>query len=242
MVHLEDLKKRYPRELSGGQQQRVALARAIVVKPRVLLLDEPLSNLDAKLREEMRFELKKLHKMLGITTIYVTHDQIEALSLSTKIAVMNQGKVQQYGTPLEIFLTPSNPFVAQFVGYANFLRGEILEKKGDVITFKDEKYGYQIEADVSGQNAEDWKRGDKVTTAIKPENIEVLSSDINPAGNNIFKVTIGMNDYTGSATRYEMTSDQGFNIQASVSGYSDYPVGSEAYVYFPKNKLTVIRL
>ena len=243
MVHLKELRKRFPRELSGGQQQRVALARAIVVKPRVLLLDEPLSNLDAKLREEMRYELKKLHNLLKITTIYVTHDQIEALSLSTKVAVMNEGVVQQYGTPLEIFLTPKNKFVAEFVGYSNFLVGIVKEINGSIVKVKDLKYGYIIEADISQQKYDDkLKVGDKVTTTIKPENVQIMPPEVIPTGCNMLKVEIGLNDYTGNATKYEMKTKEGFSIKGSISGYSNYTVGTETYVHFKKDNVTVIKI
>jgi iron(III) transport system ATP-binding protein len=116
LLQIEDLEKRYSFQISGGQQQRVALARMLALRPNVLLLDEPLSNLDAQLRIEMRSELKRLHEKLGNTTIFVTHDQLEAMTLSTRIAVMRDGTLQQYGTPLEIYRKPSNLFVAQFVG------------------------------------------------------------------------------------------------------------------------------
>lgn len=116
LLQIEDLEKRYSFQISGGQQQRVALARMLALRPNVLLLDEPLSNLDAQLRIEMRSELKRLHEKLGNTTIFVTHDQLEAMTLSTRIAVMKDGTLQQYGTPLEIYRKPSNLFVAQFVG------------------------------------------------------------------------------------------------------------------------------
>ena len=242
MVHLEDLKKRFPRELSGGQQQRVALARAIVVKPRVLLLDEPLSNLDAKLREEMRFELKRLHNLLGITTIYVNHDQIEALSLSTKIAVMKNGVVQQFGTPLDIFLTPANPFVAEFVGYSNFMSGIIEKKEGNCLVIRDSKYGYVLEADISKQKYdEELSVGDSVVTAIKPEYVEILPPDVKMEGKNLFSVTIGLSDYTGHATRYSMETKEGFQIRGSVSGYSNYTPGEKTYVHFKKDCIAVIK-
>ena len=123
VVHLEALKARYPAELSGGQQQRVALARALVVEPQILLLDEPLSNLDANLREEMRFEIRRLHEEFGITTIYVTHDQGEAMVASDRIVVMNKGKMIQVGTPEEIFDHPETRFVAEFIGKTNILPG-----------------------------------------------------------------------------------------------------------------------
>ncbi len=121
MVQIDQLRKRQPNELSGGQQQRVALARAFVIEPGVLLMDEPLSNLDAKLRVQMRTTIKKLQRRLGITTIYVTHDQEEALAISDRIAVMNQGNIMQIGTPEEIYRKPANPFVANFIGVSNFI-------------------------------------------------------------------------------------------------------------------------
>jgi iron(III) transport system ATP-binding protein len=123
VVHLETLKDRYPAELSGGQQQRVALARALVVEPQILLLDEPLSNLDANLREEMRFEIRRLHEEFKITTIYVTHDQAEAMVASDRIVVMNKGKIIQVGAPEEIFDYPKTRFVAEFIGKTNILPG-----------------------------------------------------------------------------------------------------------------------
>jgi len=130
LVHLEAFADRHPQELSGGQQQRVALARALVMEPSVLLLDEPLSNLDAKLREEMRGELRDLQERLGITIVYVTHDQAEAMALSGRIAVMEAGRLVQVGTPREIYEHPADPFVAAFVGAANFLPGEPVGRDG----------------------------------------------------------------------------------------------------------------
>lgn len=124
-VQIEQLKDRRPNELSGGQQQRVALARAFVIEPGVLLMDEPLSNLDAKLRVQMRLVIKKLQQRLGITTIYVTHDQEEALAISDRIAVMNAGEIMQVGTPEEIYKKPQNPFVAGFIGVSNFLEVQV---------------------------------------------------------------------------------------------------------------------
>ena len=130
LVQILPLAKRKPSELSGGQQQRVALARAFVIEPGVLLMDEPLSNLDAKLRVQMRSIIKKLQRRLGITTIYVTHDQEEALAISDRIAVMNQGNIMQIGTPREIYAKPENPFVAGFIGVSNFLSCEVVSCAG----------------------------------------------------------------------------------------------------------------
>lgn len=124
LVHLEEYASRYPNQLSGGQQQRVALARALVAEPGLLLLDEPLSNLDAKLRESMRFEIKELQKKLGITVIYVTHDQAEAMAMSDRIVVMHKGVIQQIDVPTRIYENPANPTVADFIGLVNFLEGK----------------------------------------------------------------------------------------------------------------------
>jgi iron(III) transport system ATP-binding protein len=128
LVRLTGLDSRYPGELSGGQQQRVALARALVVEPRILLLDEPLSNLDANLREEMRFEIRRLHDEVGITSVYVTHDQAEAMVTSDRIAVMHDGRLEQIGTPEEIYEQPRTPFVAGFIGRTNSLDGVVVER------------------------------------------------------------------------------------------------------------------
>src|SRR5256885_1634770 len=130
-VQLEELADREATKLSGGQQQRLALARALVMEPALLLLDEPLSNLDAKLRERMRFELKRLQRELRITTVYVTHDQSEALALSHEIAVMNEGRIQQVGSPRDVYERPGSPFVADFVGSTNFLDGSVLGPDAD---------------------------------------------------------------------------------------------------------------
>ena len=131
VVKLEGYEDRYPRQLSGGQQQRIALARAIILEPDILLLDEPLSNLDALLREQMRFEIAQLHKRLGITTLYVTHDQTEAMVISDRIVIMKDGKVMQDGKPEEIYLRPRNRFVAGFMGTTTFLEGVIESISGD---------------------------------------------------------------------------------------------------------------
>ena len=160
LVQILPLAKRKPSELSGGQQQRVALARAFVVEPSVLLMDEPLSNLDAKLRVQMRSIIKKLQRRLGITTIYVTHDQEEALAISDRIAVMNQGRVMQIGTPREIYAKPQNPFVAGFIGVSNFLRCQVSACQGGeaMVSIKGEldiavpvRRGYTGEATLSAR-------------------------------------------------------------------------------------------
>ena len=164
IVHLEQYKDRFPSELSGGQQQRVALGRALVAQPEILLLDEPLSNLDAKLREEMRYEIKEITKKLKITVIYVTHDQIEAMTMSDRIVLINKGEVQQVAPPQEIYSKPKNMFVANFVGKVDFIKGKV---EGNKILL-DNSNGQTL------SNTSSFK-GD-VVVAIRPENA-ILSDD-----------------------------------------------------------------
>lgn len=158
LVHLGEYGKRYPHQLSGGQQQRVALARALVAQPGLLLLDEPLSNLDAKLRESMRFEILSIQKKLGITVVYVTHDQSEAMAMSDRVVVMSKGVVQQIGAPHEIYTTPANKMVADFIGLVNFMDGEV---KGDRVFIKGTDISFANTASVSGA----------AVIAVRPENI-----------------------------------------------------------------------
>ena len=171
MVRLDNFVKREATELSGGEQQRLALARALITEPSVLLLDEPLSNLDAKLREEMRFELKQLQHELGITTIYVTHDQVEALGMSTRVVVMNKGRVEQVGTPREIYDEPRSPFVAGFIGATNFVDGVIEADLGGAYQVKTAAGNLRAVTTLSFAVA------DQALVAIRPEHIEL----VNPA-------------------------------------------------------------
>lgn len=133
MMHISEFRDRIPEQLSGGQQQRVALARAIVTEPKILLFDEPLSNLDAKMREYMRDEIRKLQQRLGITSVYVTHDQVEAMAISDMVIIMNKGIIEQTGNPLDIYVRPNNKFVADFMGKANFTNGKVVSKVGEKI-------------------------------------------------------------------------------------------------------------
>lgn len=168
VVRLEQLRDRQATDLSGGQQQRLALARALVMEPPLLLLDEPLSNLDAKLREEMRFELKRLQRQMNITTIYVTHDQVEALAMSTSIAVMNEGKIEQIGAPQEVYRNPSSHFVASFIGTANFFHGTIDGQVGVGSYRVVGPFGSLVAA--SGASL---ASGEPVTVSIRPEDVEL---------------------------------------------------------------------
>ncbi|MCM3080410.1 ABC transporter ATP-binding protein [Brevibacillus invocatus] len=199
LVRLEGYGERRIDQLSGGQQQRVALARALVIEPQILLLDEPLSNLDAKLREETRFEIKRLQLELGITTIYVTHDQAEAMSMSDRIMVMQGGVVQQIGTPHDIYHAPVNRFVASFIGETNLWTGTVVAVEGDEVQVRTS----------SGQllcglrkNASPLSRiavGESVLMSIRPESIqESLVSE----GENVVTGTVEMAEFTGACVNY----------------------------------------
>jgi spermidine/putrescine ABC transporter ATP-binding subunit len=195
-VHLAGLGDRYPRQLSGGQQQRVALARAIVTEPTVLLLDEPLSNLDLKLREAMRLELKALQHRLGLTTIYVTHDQSEALVMSDRIVVMNRGRVEQIGTPLDIYEHPATPFVADFIGTMNSF--PVTPAAGapagglEVVTAG----GLRLRLLPQPVGAT------RLLVAIRPEKCRVAGA--RPDGDNVFPATVADVVYLGATLRYQV--------------------------------------
>lgn len=168
LVHLQGYGDRAPGQLSGGQQQRVALARALVMEPKVLLMDEPLSNLDAKLREEMRTEIRRIQKTLNITSVYVTHDQIEAMTLSDRIVVMNEGVIEQIGTPVEVYRFPNSRFVANFIGRANFIDGMVLAQNGSTLTVK--ALGQAI---TLSNIKREFREGEAVTLIIRPEMIQI---------------------------------------------------------------------
>ncbi len=182
LVNLAGLERRYPNELSGGQQQRVALARSLVVEPDILLLDEPLSNLDAKLRERMRSELKELQRRTGITFVYVTHDQAEALALSDQIAVMDGGRLQQYGTPFEVYSHPANRMVADFMGLVNLVPGKVRARQR-------RRHGRACARLCDRcRRARGLPAGRSVDVAIRPENIR-LAAPTASAGGKVAKIT-----------------------------------------------------
>lgn len=170
LVGLEGLGERYPNQISGGQQQRVALARALVLEPKVLLFDEPLSNLDAKLRVYMRTEIRKIQQRFGITAVYVTHDQAEAMSISDEIIIMNKGIVEQVGTPEEVYYRPANEFVADFIGIANFLEGYIIEKVEGKVQVETCGVRYIIDGSTNK------KAGEKCKVMLRPETIKIGES------------------------------------------------------------------
>lgn len=194
LVRLPGFEERYPRQLSGGQQQRVALARALVFRPPVLLMDEPLGALDKKLREEMQLEIKHIQESLNITTIYVTHDQEEALTMSDRIAVMRDGRIEQVGTPRELYERPVSEFVANFIGESNFLEGRFERRDGRGYLVTDD--GWRIAV----QSGDDVSAGERVTIALRPERI-VLGEE---RGDNRVEATIEEIIYVGEATKFRV--------------------------------------
>jgi ABC-type Fe3+/spermidine/putrescine transport system ATPase subunit len=220
LVQLDALETRPVTDLSGGQQQRVALARAIVTKPMVLLMDEPLSNLDARLREEMRLELKKIATSAGVTSLYVTHDQAEALSLGDRICVMNEGEIQQIGSPEEVYGNPPNHFVADFVGDMNFIKGKVTGP-GQV----DSALGMR-----SHDLPSNFHVGGDVTLAIRPQFLDLSpaldQNSQSPEG------TVVTKTYLGDAVLYEVDVS-GFILLARLSGESNFIVGQRVAVVLP---------
>jgi spermidine/putrescine ABC transporter ATP-binding subunit len=236
-VKLSGLGERYPGQLSGGQQQRVALARALVLNPRILLLDEPLSNLDAKIRIQVRAEIRKLQKELGITTIYVTHDQEEALTLSDRIAVFNQGIVQQVGPPKELYERPANRFVADFIGINNMIEGSIeaLDARGRGLRVR------TALGELSALFDERFKPGDRCVLCVRPENASVDGEA--GAGRNVLKGRIAFAAYMGNTLRYDVDLGQGVVFKADVRDpwhHAELAMASEVTLSFPATSTVAI--
>jgi iron(III) transport system ATP-binding protein len=197
-VSLDHVEEREATRLSGGQQQRLALARALVMEPRLLLLDEPLSNLDAKLRDKMRFELKKMQRELGLTTIYVTHDQSEALALSHEIAVMNEGKIVQIGSPRDIYERPANTFVADFIGTTNFVEGTVRGGADDRLVV-DTRIG---QLNVNAQPG--ISVGANVSLSIRPEDVHLSDTAPAPSSNSLFVGTVRAKVFLGECQDFKI--------------------------------------
>src|SRR5437773_10241689 len=232
-VRLQGFGKRYPHELSGGQRQRVALGRALVTHPTVLLLDEPLAALDAKLREEMQIELINLQKEVGITFVYVTHDQTEALALSHRIAVMNKGRIEQLDVPSKIYGFPKTRFVADFIGHINLLSGSVSERQAGVITLAVEGLG-----PVRVTSASPISVGGAGTIALRPEKIRIQSSAPTDSPDNHYRGTVGDLLYMGDVTVYKVSIPGGTRIEAllanSQSGRAKFfEIGDAVEVSWP---------
>ena len=226
LVNLTGLEQRYPNELSGGQQQRVALARSLVVEPEILLLDEPLSNLDAKLREQMRVELKRLQRRTGITFVYVTHDQAEALALSDQVAVMHGGRLQQFGTPQDVYARPANRVVADFMGLVNLVPATVagpgsLEAAGG------------LKLQVALPNG--IKTGDSVEVSIRPENIH-----LDAAGSGA-RATISERTFLGNISEYYVSLDSGPTLRVQTHPGQIFAIGDKVAIEIDATECSVFR-
>ncbi|MCC6470680.1 MAG: ABC transporter ATP-binding protein [Alphaproteobacteria bacterium] len=232
LIKLPKLGSRYPYQLSGGQQQRVALARALAIKPQVLLLDEPLSALDAKIRVSLRQEIRSIQRELGITTIYVTHDQEEALSISDRIVVMNEGRVEQIGTPFEIYNYPRTRFVASFVGTLNVLRGKVLDPAGGRM----EVDGQEI---VVANGLGKMNLGEVRSVALRPEAVSIAGGD---AGGNRMLGTVDEVHFLGSVVRIRVRfKDNTISLDTFNKPNAPPPErGQAASVYFARDALLVL--
>ncbi|WP_176245069.1 ABC transporter ATP-binding protein [Oceanibacterium hippocampi] len=225
LVHLGGFEARYPGQLSGGQQQRVALARALVVEPELLLLDEPLSNLDAKLRETMRHEVREIQQSVGITTILVTHDIHEAFAMSDRIAVMKDGRIEQIGTPVEIYASPKTAFTAEFSGQVNRLDGQIRAVEGEVAV-AETAGGLTVRLSQLNGSAE---VGAAVRLMLRPERVRVGTDK---AGfTNCFEATVETRTYLGSTILYKVrVSETEFLVQAANRGEAGYGTGERVFI------------
>ena len=221
---LEALAQRYPGELSGGQQQRVALARALIVEPETLLLDEPLSNLDANLREEMRFEIRRLHDEYRYTTVYVTHDQSEAMTTADLIAVMNGGRIDQLGTPEEIYDRPQSEFVARFIGASNVISGTALD--GNHVSFA----GATLQ--VVGAKLE---TGGKAVVAIRQHDIQLATQPPQTFANAV-KATVTRQVFLGASRDYMVETPDGTTLRVVTSTENAVPRGGEVWLYLPPER------
>jgi len=230
LVQMQDYGKRKPNQLSGGQQQRVALARALAPSPKVLLLDEPLSALDLKLRQAMRYELKTLQRETGITFVFVTHDQEEALTMSDRIAVINEGEIQQIGEPEEIYESPNNKFVANFIGEANLLTG-ICERNGENGLCKLDA-GQEVPMFIPNHI----NKGEIVTIFIRPERIKIKKSDKEKS-----YCTISQFTYLGNAASILLKSNNKLiSVNLPIEDVKNFKKGDFVEVVFPSNSAQVI--
>ena len=221
---LEVLAQRYPGELSGGQQQRVALARALIVEPETLLLDEPLSNLDANLREEMRFEIRRLHDEYRYTTVYVTHDQSEAMTTADLIAVMNAGVIDQLGTPEDIYDRPQSEFVARFIGASNVIKGNALD--GNHVAFA----GATLQVTGAKLNA-----GQSAAVAVRQHDIQ-LSTAAPQAAQNVVKATVTRQVFLGSSRDYMVETSDGTTLRVITATGNAVPKGAEVWLTLPPER------
>ncbi len=232
IVQLKGLEKRFPSQLSGGQQQRVAIARTVVTDPKIMLMDEPLSNLDAKLREEMRNFISSLHKRLGITTLFVTHDQTEAIELADQIAVMFEGQIEQFDTPEEIFNHPKTPRIADFMGATNFIKGKLI-KKGLQETVFQTAIGDLLIAQIPlCPNNSD------VLATVRPEYIKLSQEDDVKDAENCFTVRVKDVQYHGGIVSYQVYA-KGLNLQVKDLSINRFSEGEEVIAKIAKEHIWI---
>lgn len=224
---------RKPKALSGGQRQRVAIGRAIVRDPKVLLMDEPLSNLDAKLRVEMQVEIKRIQKELGITTIIVTHDHEEAVSLADRVIVMSAGHILQIGKPQEVFDRPASPFIADFMGFSTFLHGIAAGAEGDMRLIRCGAHTLQVPAEA----AQELTEGDACILAIRSENTRTAEQE----GVNTVRGTVKSATYKGHTTRLEVSGCFEEMVYPAIHEYADVQEGSEVLLHFPAQHFCVYK-
>jgi ABC-type Fe3+/spermidine/putrescine transport system ATPase subunit len=235
LIHMEEYASHYPRQLSGGQQQRVGLARALVYQPKVLLLDEPLSNLDAKLREEMRFEIRDLIDRLGITAVYVTHDQAEALALSDRVAVMNAGHIEQVGTPDEIYDYPQSRFVADFIGLSDFIKGTVRTlhaEQGKAVIVANE-------LEILVPATPEMPPSQSVLLFIRPNNVDLLPAS-HESGTNIFPGVVDKTTYLGDRNDYRVAVGENLELRVQTDGKVRFNEGENVKVHLPVSLCRVI--
>ncbi|MBP3040772.1 ABC transporter ATP-binding protein [Bacillaceae bacterium Marseille-Q3522] len=241
LVKMTGLEDRYPREMSGGQRQRVAIARALVVQPNLLLLDEPLSNLDAKLRLELRTEIKRLQKEVGVTTIFVTHDQEEALSMSDRIVVMSDGNIEQIGTPTDIYEHPETEFVFQFIGKSNCLTGSIHSIDASFIEVTLEDGGNVLADAANRMGKEACEVGDEVKLYIRPEKLMIQDSKNSANKHNCHSAKITQLNYLGTFWEIEL-SLLGENMQVlHPVKETDWHIGSEVTVGWESSDVMLVK-
>jgi ABC-type Fe3+/spermidine/putrescine transport system ATPase subunit len=234
LIRMEGYHRQYPRQLSGGQQQRVGLARALVYRPKVLLLDEPLSNLDAKLREEMRFEIRDLQLRLGITAIYVTHDQEEALALSDRVAIMNAGRVEQIGTPEDIYEYPRSHFVADFIGLSDFLEGQVVElHPPNRAVMKVGRLTLAVPA------PDGVRTGDTLLIFIRPNEIR-LASPGETVEENSFEGLVAKKTYLGDKIDYRVELPGDLELRVQTDGGLRFDPGERVRVRLPFERCRAI--
>lgn len=241
MVQLSGYEKRRPSQLSGGQQQRVAFARAVVTEPQVLLLDEPLASLDRKLRSEMQVELRQLQQRLQITTVYVTHDQEEALTLADRLAVMNAGRIEQIGEPLTVYSRPNTRFVAEFLGISNVFTGEVIGYAPEGVIIRTAGG-----TDIKAQMLENLERGERVQVMVRPEQMRVsITPPADPGALNMVNAHIRHITFTGTSLTYHLSGNDEFDLrvfeQSSLQA-TPPPVGAEVCVsWSPLNTFIIAR-